>query len=100
MPRPKQKRPDADPPTMRTKAGEVLTADLADALAAEAEQGYDLAKAKRLRIKEPKANSQASTVAEPDAAPYDDEVLTDEDLRAVKTAQSEPAVSWSDAEAD
>lgn len=64
---------------MRTKAGEVLTADLADALAAEAEQGYDLTKAKHHRIKEPEASSQGSTVA--DAGPYDDEKLTDDDLR-------------------
>ena len=41
---------------MRTKAGEVLTTDLADALAAEAEQGYDLTKAKRVRIKKAAAN--------------------------------------------
>lgn len=51
MARPEQKRADADPSAMRTKAGEVLTADLADALAAEAERGYDLTKAKRQSIK-------------------------------------------------
>jgi hypothetical protein len=85
---------------MRTKAGEVLTVDLADALAAEAEKGYDLTKAKRHRIKEPEANPHDPTVAEPDAAPYDDEELTDEDLRAVEAARSEPAISWSDAEAE
>jgi hypothetical protein len=33
---------------MRTKAGEVLITDLADALAAEAEQGYDLTKGQAL----------------------------------------------------
>lgn len=42
---------------MRTKAGEVLTTDLADALAAEAEQGYNLTKAKRHWIKEPEPKS-------------------------------------------
>jgi hypothetical protein len=99
MPRSEQKRTDADPCTMRTKAGEVLTADLAYALAAEAEQGYDLTKAKRRRIKLA-ANARDSTVAELDAAPYDGEELTDEDMRAVKAARSEPAVSWSDAEAE
>ena len=83
---------------MRTKAGEVLTVDLADALAAEAERGYDLTKAKRDRIKQPEASPQGSTGA--DAAPYDDEELTDDDLRAVRVAQSEPAVSWSDAESE
>jgi hypothetical protein len=35
-----------------------------------------------------------------DTAPYDDEELTDEDLRAVEEARSEPAISWSEAEAD
>lgn len=29
-----------------------------------------------------------------DPAPYDDEELTDEDLRAVKEARSEPGISW------
>jgi hypothetical protein len=100
MPRREQKRTDADPRTLRTKAGEVLTADLADALAAEAEQGYDLTKARRQRLEEPEANLQGSTVAEPNAAPSDDEELTGEDLRAVRTARSQPAVSWSDAEAE
>jgi hypothetical protein len=83
---------------MRTKAGEALTADLADALAAEAEQGYDLTKAKRQRVKG--ASLQGSTVAEPDAAPYDDEELTGEDLHAVRAARSEAAVPWSDAETE
>jgi hypothetical protein len=98
MPQRQQRRTDADPRTMRTKAGEVLTADLADALAAEAEQGYELTKARRHRIKEPEASPQGSTVA--DAAPYDDEELTDDDLRAVRAARSAPAVPWSDAEAE
>jgi hypothetical protein len=39
-------------------------------------------------------------VAKLDAAPFDDEELTDEDLRAVEDAQSEPGISWSDAEAE
>lgn len=34
-----------------------------------------------------------------DAAPYDDEELTDEDLRAVGEAPRVPGISWSDAEA-
>jgi hypothetical protein len=34
------------------------------------------------------------------AAPYDDEELTDEDLRAVKEARSESGISWSDAEVE
>lgn len=39
-------------------------------------------------------------MVEPDAAPYDDEELTDEDLRAVNAARSEPGISWFDAEAE
>jgi hypothetical protein len=35
-----------------------------------------------------------------DAAPYDDEELTDEDLRAVREAREESSVPWSDAEAE
>lgn len=33
-----------------------------------------------------------------DAAPYDDEELTDEDRSAIKEARSESGISWSDAE--
>lgn len=40
---------------------------------------------------------QDPVTAKLDAAPYDDEELTDEDLRAVKEARSEPDISWSDA---
>jgi hypothetical protein len=57
---------------MRTKVGEVLTADLADALAAEAERGYDLARAKRLRIKKAATNDKELVVAKLDAALYDE----------------------------
>lgn len=44
--------------------------------------------------------AQDSAAAKMDAAPYDDEDLTDEDLRAVKEARSEPGISWSGAEAE
>ena len=44
--------------------------------------------------------AQDPVAAKLDAAPYDDEELTDEDLRAVREARSEPSVAWSDAEAD
>ncbi len=37
----------------RTKAGEEITPEVADALAAEAERGYDLSKAKRRRVGRP-----------------------------------------------
>lgn len=35
-----------------------------------------------------------------DAAPFDDEELTDEDLCAVKKARSKQGTSWSDAQAE
>lgn len=44
--------------------------------------------------------AQDPVAAKLDAAPYDDEELTDEDLRPVKEAQSKPGISWSDAEAE
>jgi hypothetical protein len=34
------------------------------------------------------------------AAPYDEEELTDEDLRTAKEARSESGVSWPEAEAE
>jgi hypothetical protein len=93
MPRPEQNRTDADPRTMRTKAGEEITADLADVLVAEAEQGYDLAKAKRCRIKESAANAQDPSPAKLEAVRRDDEEPTDEDLRTVEEARLEPRIS-------
>lgn len=44
--------------------------------------------------------AQDPVAASLDAAPYDDEELTDEDLLAVKEARSHPGISWSDAEAE
>lgn len=44
--------------------------------------------------------AQDPVMAKLDAAPFDDEELTDEDLSAVKHARSEQAISWSDAEAE
>jgi hypothetical protein len=38
---------------LRTKSGEEITPEIADALAAEAERGYDLSKAKRQRVGRP-----------------------------------------------
>jgi hypothetical protein len=43
--------------------------------------------------------AQDPVTAKLDAAPYDDEELTGEDLRAVKKVRNEPGVPWSDAEA-
>lgn len=39
--------------------------------------------------------AQNPVTAKLDAAPYDDEELTDEDFRAVKEARCEPGISWS-----
>lgn len=44
--------------------------------------------------------AQDPVVAKLDAAPYDDEELTDEDLVAVRDARREPGVPWSQAEAE
>lgn len=44
--------------------------------------------------------AQDPVAAKLDAAPYGNEELTEEDLRAVKEARSEPGISWSDAEAE
>jgi hypothetical protein len=44
--------------------------------------------------------AQDPVAATLDAAPYDDEELTDEDLRAIKEARSEAGISWSDIEAE
>lgn len=44
--------------------------------------------------------AQDPVAAKLEAAPYDNEELADEDLRAVKEARSEPSISCSDAEAE
>ncbi len=44
--------------------------------------------------------AQDPGTAKLDAAPYDDEELSDEDLRAVKEGPSEPGICWSDAVAE
>jgi len=44
--------------------------------------------------------AQDPVVAQLDAAPYDDEELTETDLRMVREAGSEPGVAWSEAEAE
>jgi len=45
----------------RTKAGEEITPEIADALAAEAERGYDLSKAKRRRVGRPSLAGQGTS---------------------------------------
>jgi hypothetical protein len=44
--------------------------------------------------------AQDPVVAKLDAAPYDDEELTEEDMQAVHEARGEPGVEWSQAEAE
>lgn len=44
--------------------------------------------------------AQDPVAAKLDAASYDDEESTDEDLAAVKEARREPGISWSDADAE
>lgn len=44
--------------------------------------------------------AQDPVVAKLDAAPYDDEELTEEDLRAVRDARNQMGIAWSDAEAE
>jgi hypothetical protein len=44
--------------------------------------------------------AQDPVAAKLDAAPYDDEELTEEDLRAVEEARGEPGVPWSEADAE
>jgi hypothetical protein len=44
-----------------TKAGEEITPEIADALATEAERGYDLAKAKRRRVGRPSLAGQGAS---------------------------------------
>jgi hypothetical protein len=44
--------------------------------------------------------AQDPVAAKLDAASFDDEELTNEDLLAVKEARSEPGISWSDAKAE
>ena len=44
--------------------------------------------------------AQDPVVAKLDAAPYDDEELTDQDLDALRAARAEPGVPWSQAEAE
>jgi hypothetical protein len=44
--------------------------------------------------------AQDPVVARLDAAPYDDEDLSEDDLLAIRQARSEPGVPWPEAEAE
>jgi hypothetical protein len=44
--------------------------------------------------------AQDPVIAKLDAAPYDDEELGEEDLRAIRDARSEAGIAWSEAEAE
>jgi hypothetical protein len=44
--------------------------------------------------------AQDPVIAKLDAAPHDDEEFSEEDLRAIRRAQSQPGVPWSEARAE
>jgi hypothetical protein len=44
--------------------------------------------------------AQDPVVAKLDAAPFDDEKLTDEDRRAIQDSRGEPGIVWSEVEAE
>jgi hypothetical protein len=44
--------------------------------------------------------AQDPVIARLDAAPYDDEEVSEEDLRAIRQARSEPGVPWSEVAAE
>ncbi len=44
--------------------------------------------------------AQDPVIAKLDAAPDDDEELSEDDLQAIRQARSEPGVPWSEAEAE
>lgn len=44
--------------------------------------------------------AQDPVVAKLDAAPLDDEELTDEDRRAIQESREEPGIAWSEVEAE
>lgn len=44
--------------------------------------------------------AQDPVIAKLDAAPYDDEELSEDDLEAIRQARSEPGISWSEAAAE
>jgi hypothetical protein len=58
MTRARQKPANTGSGRVWTKAGEVITPELINALAAEAEKGYDLSQAQRRRITEPASRSK------------------------------------------
>jgi hypothetical protein len=58
MARVRQKPANTGSGRMRTKAGEVITPELMDVLAAEAEVGCDLSRTKRRRATEPASRSK------------------------------------------
>jgi hypothetical protein len=44
--------------------------------------------------------AQDPVVAKLDAAPFDDEELTDEDRRAIRESREDQSIAWSDVEAE
>jgi hypothetical protein len=82
----------------KTKVGRAITPQIADEPAVEAERGYDLAGASRRRLRgdAPSARRDHQVVAILDSAPWDDEELTADELRAVEAAGHEAGIPWSD----
>ena len=44
--------------------------------------------------------AQDPVIAKLDAAPYDDEEVSEDDLRSIREARREPGIPWSEAEAE
>lgn len=82
---------------LKTRSGSLITPQIADDLAEEAERGYDLADAKRHRVGETRASHDRRSAADLDSAPWDDEDLSDDDRRAVQAAKQELGVPWREA---
>lgn len=79
---------------LKTRSGALITPQIADDLAAEAERGYDLADAKRHRVRETPASDDRRSATDLDSAPWDDEDLSDDDRRAVQAAKQEDGLPW------
>jgi hypothetical protein len=53
-----------------------------------------------LRLRPCSAVPRTRLIAKLDAAPYDDEEVSEEDLQAIRQARSEPGIPWPEAEAE
>lgn len=55
-----------------------------------------MTKAELHRLVDALRRAQDPVVAKLDAAPFDDEGLTDEDRRAIQDSRAEPGIAWSE----